>query len=161
LSGFTSNYDGEQQHRVSPLQSNHNKDDDNALIPGLLFLGGSKSEDESEFRFGNIRVRLQTNNQGFVLGVGRGSVSVLRIVLRFTLEFVNGGGGGLDGETMDTQTGRDRNSNQEKRGGNNKAEPEMEGTEGIKAREMEQEHSLSLSLTMTITIMAVNTVTLS
>ncbi|KAI3326751.1 hypothetical protein HD806DRAFT_416871 [Xylariaceae sp. AK1471] len=156
--GFT-NHD--QQHHVSALHGNSNGN--NALITGLFFLGGSNSDNGGgQFQVGNLRVRLQTSSQGFLLGVGRGSVSILRIALRFTLDFVDDGDHGLEGgENENTKSERDRYANQEKRyASNNKVEPETEN-QGNMAGEMEGEHSQSLSLTMTITIMAVNTPTLS
>lgn len=89
-------------HQQDPVPASHG--DDNALITGLFFLGGSnddKGNDDkgNEFQYGNIRVRLQTSNQGFVFGVGRGSISILRITLRFTIDF-------LDGKNEDFGLGR-------------------------------------------------------
>ncbi|KAF2964754.1 hypothetical protein GQX73_g8833 [Xylaria multiplex] len=85
-----------------PAAHDDNNNDD-ALITGLFFLGGSKSDNGSEFEFGNIRVRLQTSTQGFVLGAGRESVSILRITLRFTLDFKDTEDFGLDLENESTK----------------------------------------------------------
>lgn len=126
----------------------HNGND--ALIPGLFFLGGENSDNGSEFQFGNVRVHLQTSTQGFVIGAGRESVSVLRITLRFTLDFMDEKDFGLDlgFESIKKKKGQTDH-----------------GTQGIKHGDVrgkgEQEHSLSLSLTMTITIMAINSSSLS
>jgi len=38
------------------------------------------------------RLRLRTGREGFVLAMGRGSVSILRIVLRFTVDFIDDDG---------------------------------------------------------------------
>ncbi|KAI1737617.1 hypothetical protein F4680DRAFT_468131 [Xylaria scruposa] len=125
--------------------------DQNALITGLFFLGGSNNDKGNEFQYGNIRVHLQTSNQGFVLGVGRGSVSILRITLRFTIDFLDEDVFGLGMKNEGTETKRDENEAHRKR---------KEG-EGSRQADVDGQHSLSLSLTMTITIMAVNSATLS
>lgn len=135
-------------------------------MPGLFFLGGSSESDDddgSEFRYGddNIRVRLRTSSQGFVFGVGRKSVSILRITMRFTVDFMNGEGFGLNAEGEGVETTCKENPAQSKMDGNH--HKEAEGMEGEKSRPEKQEgkHSLSLSLIMTMTIVAVNTTTLS
>ncbi|KAH8157948.1 hypothetical protein CIB48_g10299 [Xylaria polymorpha] len=146
-----------------PVPASHG--DDNALITGLFFLGGSnddKGNDDkgNEFQYGNIRVRLQTSNQGFVFGVGRGSISILRITLRFTIDF-------LDGKNEDFGLGRKKEGTDTKRDGNGihgkKDENDNRGAgkqgEGSRSGDLDEQHLLSLSLTMTITIMAINPAT--
>ncbi|KAI0538612.1 hypothetical protein GGR58DRAFT_286821 [Xylaria digitata] len=135
--------------------NNNNNNDDDALITGLFFLGGSKSDNGSEFEFGNIRVRLQTSTQGFVLGAGCASVSILRITLRFTLDFKDTEDFGLDLENESTKK-TDKNATKGKGGTNNGLGSGMKNA-ARKSGDQEGEHSLSLSLTMTMTIMAVNT----
>ncbi|KAI0429750.1 hypothetical protein F5Y09DRAFT_342405 [Xylaria sp. FL1042] len=136
---------------------NHN--DHDALITGLFFLGGSPSDSENEFQFGNIRVRLQTSSQGFILGAGRQSVSILRITLRFTLDFMDEKDFGLDLENESTKNKKGQNTTQG-RGDTDHGGQDMKGDDG-RTGELDGKHSLSLSLTMTITIMAVNTTSLS
>ncbi|KAI1292569.1 hypothetical protein F5Y03DRAFT_20367 [Xylaria venustula] len=127
--------------------TDHQKDSD-ALITGLFFLGGSKSDDGNEFQFGNIRVHLQTSSQGFVIGAGRGSISILRLTLRFTLDFMDEKDFGLDLENE---------SRKNKKGYNTQGTGDTDhGELGL-----DGQHSLSLSLTMTITIMAINSTSLS
>ncbi|TGJ84042.1 hypothetical protein E0Z10_g4748 [Xylaria hypoxylon] len=142
---------------------NHNNHDyhdyHDALITGLFFLGGSKSDNGSEFEFGNIRVRLQTSSQGFVLGAGRESVSILQITLRFTLDFMDQENFGLDLENESTKK-TDQNTTRGKGGMGNGVGSGMKN-EARRSGDLGGEHSLSLSLTMTMTIMAVNTTTLS
>ncbi|KAI0972224.1 hypothetical protein F4678DRAFT_54524 [Xylaria arbuscula] len=129
--------------------TDHNNKDSDALITGLFFLGGSKSDDGSEFQFGNIRVHLQTSSQGFVIGAGRGSISILRLTLRFTLDFMDEKDFGLDLENESIKN---------KKGHNTKG---MGGTDHGRTGGLDGQHSLSLSLTMTITIMAINSTSLS
>ncbi|KAI0400214.1 hypothetical protein F4802DRAFT_504324 [Xylaria palmicola] len=157
--GYTKcGYHQQQQERRVPASSRD--DDQNALITGLFFLGGSHSDKGGEFQYGNIRVHLQTTSQGFVFGVGRGSASVLRITLRFTLSFMDeenfDSGGGREG----TETEWGQNDTRRKQEMDNKGEPHKQGDES-RPEGQEAQHSLSLSLTMTITIMAINTTTLS
>ncbi|KAI0479681.1 hypothetical protein F4859DRAFT_444808 [Xylaria cf. heliscus] len=162
-----------QQQHVSAASHNnkHNNDhnnNNNALIGGLFFLGGSNDDKGGEFRYGNnIRVRLQTSSQGFVLGAGRDSVSILRITLRFTIDFLNGEDKdfGLGTKNEGTETKRDgigahgkRDEEENDSGGDGK---QGGGIGGRPAGDLDGQHSLSLSLTMTITIMAVNSATLS
>ncbi|KAI1364895.1 hypothetical protein F5Y08DRAFT_198807 [Xylaria arbuscula] len=131
----------------------NNGNGNDALIPGLFFLGGENSDDGSEFQFGNVRVHLQTSTQGFVVGAGRESVSILRITLRFTLDFMDEKDFGLDYlgfESIKKKKGFHQTDHHH--GGI------KHGDVGAKG---EQEHSLSLSLTMTITIMAINSSSLS
>lgn len=94
--------------------------------------------------------------------MGYGSVSVLRVTLRFTIDFMNGEDFGLDGGDGNTETdrdwGRDYFSN---RGDGNAAAASGTKGDGGQSGDLDRQHSLSLSLTMTITIMAVNTTTLS
>ncbi|KAK5634406.1 hypothetical protein RRF57_010119 [Xylaria bambusicola] len=130
-----------------------NKKHDDALITGLFFLGGEKSDNGSEFQYGNIRVHLQTSSQGFVIGAGRESVSVLRITLRFTVDFMDEKDFGLDLGFENTKKKKEQNATQ-----GNHGEQGMKHGDGGKGQ---QEHSLSLSLTMTITIMAINSSSLS
>ncbi|KAI1751650.1 hypothetical protein F4782DRAFT_172837 [Xylaria castorea] len=145
--GFTKcGYHQQQQHDVPAPHGDHN-----ALIPGLFFLGGSNNDKGNEFRYGNTRVHLQTSNQGFVFGVGRGSVSILRITLRFTIDFLDEEVFGLGMKNEGTETERDGDDNA---GAGKKGE-------GSRPAGVDGQHSLSLSLTMTITIMAVNSATLS
>ncbi|KAJ8105293.1 hypothetical protein ONZ43_g7483 [Nemania bipapillata] len=152
----------QQQSFVPALFDDHDNSN-NALITGLFFLGGSNSDDGSEFRYGNIRVHLQTSSQGFVFGVGRESVSLLRITMRFTMDFMDGEDFGFNkaaaaGKGMMSKG--DQNSTQRDLGMNNKVAPEGMD-EKNRAGGQEAQHSLSLSLTMTMTIVAVNTTTLS
>ncbi|GAP89535.2 hypothetical protein SAMD00023353_3800530 [Rosellinia necatrix] len=98
-----------------------------------------------------MRVRLQTSSQGFVVGVGHGSVSILRMTLRFTINFNNGKDFGLDGEKEGTGTDQDRGSAT----GKSENDKVASGTGG-EAGNPGEENLLSLSLTMTITIMAIN-----
>jgi hypothetical protein len=158
--GFTKCAGYGQQHGQPCVPALFDDPDNNALITGLFFLGGSKSDDGSEFRYGNIRVHLQTSSQGFVLGAGRESVSLLRITMRFTMDFMNGEDFGMSGENEATRRKGDQNSTQRDLGMNNKVAPGMED-EKSRTGEQEAQHSLSLSLTMTMTIVAVNTTTLS
>ncbi|KAI0543685.1 hypothetical protein F4679DRAFT_590240 [Xylaria curta] len=143
---LTARVRGDVLHHVPASHS-----DRNALITGLFFLGGSNNDKDNEFQYGNIRVHLQTSNQGFVLGVGRGSVSILRITLRFTIDFLDEDVFGLGMRNEGTETKRDENEAHRKR----------EEGEGSRLADVDGQHSLSLSLTMTITIMAVNSATLS
>ncbi|KAI1349050.1 hypothetical protein F5Y01DRAFT_327738 [Xylaria sp. FL0043] len=156
----------QQQQGVPKSQDNNtsntdaiNHNDHDALITGLFFLGGSKPDSESEFQFGNIRVRLQTSSQGFILGAGRQSVSILRITLRFTLDFMDEKDFGLDLENESTKNKQGQNTAQ----GTGDTDHGGQGMKGDDDRtgELDGQHSLSLSLTMTITIMAVNTTSLS
>ncbi|KAI0107128.1 hypothetical protein GGR51DRAFT_156054 [Nemania sp. FL0031] len=163
--GFTKCGGGGHHRQQQPQQGQRQpcipalNDNQNALITGLFFLGGSKSDDGNEFQYGNFRVHLQTNSQGFVFGVGRGSVSILRITMRFTISFMDGEDFGLDAGHEGTESRRDQNSTAGKMGMNNKVAKGMD--ERSKPGGQEAQHSLSLSLTMTMTIVAVNTTTLS
>ncbi|KAI0861540.1 hypothetical protein F4860DRAFT_162012 [Xylaria cubensis] len=144
-----------QQHHVPASHSDHN-----ALITGLFFLGGSNNDKGSDFQYGNIRVHLQTSNQGFVFGVGRGSVSILRITLRFTIDFLDEDVFGSGMKNEGTETKWDGNEAHRKRNEGENAEAGKQG-EGSRLADVDGQHSLSLSLTMTITIMAINSATLS
>ncbi|KAI0873701.1 hypothetical protein GGS24DRAFT_378141 [Hypoxylon argillaceum] len=158
--GFTRCGGSGQQHGQSCAAPAALSDADNhnaPLITGLFFLGGSKSDDGSEFRYDNFRVHLQTSSQGFVLGAGRESVSLLRITMRFTMDFMDGDGLGLNAGNDGTEMKGDQNSNQRDLGMNNKGMEDQKNRAGGH----EAQHSLSLSLTMTMTIVAVNTTTLS
>ncbi|KAI1422954.1 hypothetical protein F5Y12DRAFT_571773 [Xylaria sp. FL1777] len=153
-----------QQHSVPNSHNNNNdinnNDHNNALITGLFFLGGSKADNGSEFQYGNIRVHLQTSSQGFVLGAGRESVSILRITLRFTLDFMDEKDFGLDTENESTKRKKGQNATQ----GTGVTDHDglgMKDEGDGRTGEQDGQHSLSLSLTMTITIMAVNTTSLS
>ncbi|KAI8948337.1 hypothetical protein F4801DRAFT_581542 [Xylaria longipes] len=143
------------RHHVPASHGDHD-----ALITGLFFLGGSNNDKGNEFQYGNIRVHLQTSNQGFVFGVGRGSVSILRITLRFTIDFLDGEDLGLGMKNEGTETKRDGNEAHGERDENDKVGTGKRG-EGSRSGDLDRQHSLSLSLTMTITIMAVNSATLS
>ncbi|KAI0811577.1 hypothetical protein GGR55DRAFT_678393 [Xylaria sp. FL0064] len=163
--GFTRCGFHQQQQGIPKSQDNIkntdaiNHNDHDALITGLFFLGGSKPDNESEFQFGNIRVRLQTSSEGFILGAGRQSVSILRITLRFTLDFMDEKDFGLDLEKESTKNKQGQNTAQ----GTGDTDHGGQGMKGDYGRtgELDGQHSLSLSLTMTITIMAVNTTSLS
>ncbi|KAI0417241.1 hypothetical protein F5X98DRAFT_164291 [Xylaria grammica] len=153
-------YHHQQPAGVPAAHTNDTNDNhDDALIAGLFFLGGAKSDNGSEFQFGNIRVHLQTSSQGFVLGAGRGSVSILRITLRFTLDFTDTEDFGLDLENESTKK-TDQNATRGKGGTDGGIGSGMKN-EARGSGDQEGEHSLSLSLTMTMTIMAVNTTSLS
>ncbi|KAI0445383.1 hypothetical protein F4803DRAFT_170935 [Xylaria telfairii] len=150
-------------HQQDPVPASQS--DDNALITGLFFLGGSsddKGNDDkgNEFQYGNIRVRLQTSNQGFVFGVGRGSVSILRTTLRFTLDFldVKDEDFGLGRKNEGTDNKTDGNGVHGKRNENGNRGAGKQG-EGCRSGDLDEQHLLSLSLTMTITIMAINPAT--
>ncbi len=153
--GFTRCGYHQQQQGVPPTSHDNNNDnnDHDALITGLFFLGGSKSDNGSEFQYGNIRVHLQTSSQGFVIGAGRGSISILRITLRFTLDFMDGEDFGLDLEN--------ESKTKMKTEGATDQEGQGRKVEGSRTGEQDGQHSLSLSLTVTITIMAVNSTSLS
>ncbi|KAI0456887.1 hypothetical protein F5B21DRAFT_501888 [Xylaria acuta] len=152
---LTARVRGDVLHHVPASHGGHD-----ALITGLFFLGGSNDDKENEFRYGNIRVHLQTSSQGFLFGVGRGSVSILRITLRFTIDFQDEEDFGLGMKNEGTETKRDGNEAHGKRDENDNAGAGRQGKGGWPG-DLDGQHSLSLSLTMTITIMAVNSATLS
>ncbi|KAI0521900.1 hypothetical protein F5B22DRAFT_509358 [Xylaria bambusicola] len=135
-----------------------NKNHDDALITGLFFLGGEKSDNGSEFQFGNVRVHLQTSSQGFIIGAGRESVSILRITLRFTVDFMDEKDFGLDWGFESIKKKKEQDATQGKRETDHGEQGMKHGDGGGKGQ---QEHSLSLSLTVTITIMAINSPSLS
>ncbi|KAI2639973.1 hypothetical protein GGS21DRAFT_389436 [Xylaria nigripes] len=143
------------------ITSAFNDNRNNAFVPGLLFLGGSKSDDGCEFQTSNMRARLQLSSHGFMLAAGNGSVLVLQITLRFTFDFIVTEPCGLDGGNGDAEAKWSRISTNSGRNGEGcKIGPEM--VDGKNERmEREAQHSLSLSVVMTITIMTINTSTLS
>ncbi|KAI0206161.1 hypothetical protein F4808DRAFT_193836 [Astrocystis sublimbata] len=147
------------QQPQSPSHSPTSSDSD-ALIPGVYFLGGNTDEKEDEFQFGNIRVHLKTSTQGCLFGAGRESVSILRITLRFTIDFENGEDFCLgmkngcnekknDGDWDEELFGK--KSDQEDKAGAGKPNGER-----WPIGDLDGQQSLSLSLTMSITIMAIN-----
>lgn len=94
-----------------------------------------------------------------MFGVGRESVSILRITMYFTMDFMNGEGFGPDAEGKGTETTCDGSSARSKMDRNHEVAEGMEDEKG-RPEKQEGKHSLSLSLIMTITIVAVNTTTL-
>ncbi|KAI1179178.1 hypothetical protein F4777DRAFT_500677 [Nemania sp. FL0916] len=144
-----------QQRHCNPT-SPQDDDSNRALIAGLFFLGGSRSDDGGEFQCGNARVRLQIDSQGFVFGVGRRSISILRITLRFKIYFMDGRDFGLNRDAMGTEIKQEQSVRQE-----NDSEEGLGVDRKSRIGNSEGQHSLALTLTMTVNIVAVNTSTLS
>ncbi|KAI0394676.1 hypothetical protein F5Y17DRAFT_244548 [Xylariaceae sp. FL0594] len=162
----------------------------------VFFLGGEvppTGNDSEELEFGvgggadgagnktRVRLGLRTERQGFVFAVGGRSVSIFRIILTFTVYFINDDvdrhPGNLQHHNDNSGEGRGKGENEDldrkgvtaqKPGQHKDREKGQEvqslsfgahdgGNSGNKQSERKAEDSHSLSLTMTITIMVANT----
>ncbi|KAI1270115.1 hypothetical protein F5Y18DRAFT_4079 [Xylariaceae sp. FL1019] len=111
------------------------------LIPGLFLLGGETRDNSGEYKFPGGKISISVETRGFVVGLGYGSVCVLRVMVKLRLDF--------DGDYQ-----------QEEQSGNEKGKTTKFHTK-VEEGETEAETAVSMTLTLTLTIVAIQPSTFS